>query len=106
MTNTTHQPEGQRPFIVCPSCSGEGYTSRLGAFTSSDMDEWYGDDWDARDEFVEAYTTRGGAYDKACDECHGERVVRDECPCDECEQEREWDAQYAAERAAEARMGC
>jgi len=62
-------------FIVCPACDGEGYVSDIGAFTGADMDEWYGGDQGARDEFVSEYRTRGGAYDKACDACKGERVL-------------------------------
>lgn len=88
-------------FVVCPACDGEGFQSRLGAFTSSDMDEWYGDDWDAREEFVSEYTTRGGAYDEPCPTCKGQRVItRDQA------REMFEMAEYEAEAAAERRMGC
>ena len=62
-------------FVVCPRCDGEGYVSKLGAFTSSDLDEWYGQDADERSGFVAEYTTRGGAYDEQCPVCRGQRVV-------------------------------
>lgn len=62
-------------YIVCPECEGEGFVSAIGAFTSSDMDEWYGDDISARDEFISAYSMRGGAYDEKCPCCKGERVI-------------------------------
>ena len=88
-------------FVVCPDCQGEGFQSRLGAFSASDMDEWYGDDWDARDEFVSEYTTRGGAYDEPCSLCKGQRVVTPQQL-----REAEERAEYEAEAAAERRMGC
>lgn len=88
-------------YIVCILCSGEGYQSNLGEFTSSDMDEWFSDDWDSRDEFVSEYTRRGGAYDVPCELCKGQRVITPEA-------EAEWEAEasYRAEIAAERRMGC
>lgn len=61
-------------YEVCDRCHGEGYVSKLGAFTSDDLDEWYGDS-DERDDFIAEYTTRGGAYDDPCPECKGQRVV-------------------------------
>ena len=61
-------------YTLCPKCEGEGWQSKLGAFTSSDLDEWYGDG-DERYEFIEEYTTRGGMYDEKCGTCKGERVV-------------------------------
>ena len=88
-------------FIVCVVCDGEGYQSNLGEFNSSDMDEWFSDDWDARDSFVKEYTTRGGIYDKPCELCKGQRVITPE-------QETEWESELEmrAEMAAEQRMGC
>lgn len=59
-------------FVVCPSCEGEGTLDNLGAFTSSDLDEWYGDSSE-RDEFIADY--RAGFYRVPCDWCDGNRVV-------------------------------
>jgi hypothetical protein len=85
-------------FIVCVVCNGEGFQSKLGAFTSSDLDEWYGDSSE-RDEFISEYTTRGGIYDEPCELCKGQRVITPEM-------EKEWDdlSEYRAECAAEQRM--
>jgi len=85
-------------FTVCPACDGEGYVSNIGAFTGSDMDEWYGGDSEARDEFVGEYLTRGGVYDKACDACKGERVLTAAQLAELAER-----AEYEAECAAEYR---
>lgn len=62
-------------WVVCPRCGGDGYVSKIGEFTMADIDEQYADDWEARDQFVEEYTRRGGAYDEVCPYCGGERVV-------------------------------
>lgn len=88
-------------FIVCILCDGEGFQSKLGDFNSSDMDEWFGDDFEERDLFAKEYTTRGGAYDEPCELCKGNRVIT---PA----QESDWEAEseYRAEMAAEQRMGC
>ena len=59
---------------VCPRCDGEGYTSKLGAFTGDDLNEWYGDS-DERYEFLENYKERGGIYDEHCPLCKGQRVA-------------------------------
>lgn len=54
-------------YEVCPSCHGKGKSSAyLGAFTQDDMDEM-GEDF--RDDYMR------GEYDRACDECAGERVI-------------------------------
>jgi len=84
--------------VVCPTCDGDGYQSTVGAFTSSDMDEWYGGDTGARDEFVAEYTTPGGAYDEACVTCKGDRVITPARMAELAEL-----AEYEAERAAEYR---
>lgn len=60
-------------FVVCPACEGEGTTDTFGAFTSADLDEWYGDSYE-RDEFVSAYRA-GDIGRKRCDWCNGKRVV-------------------------------
>lgn len=55
-------------FIVCPDCGGAGTSSAyLGAFTGDDMEQ-------AGDEFREDYMS--GAFDRKCDECNGQRVVK------------------------------
>jgi hypothetical protein len=60
-------------FVVCPACEGEGTVDNFGAFTSSDLDEWYGDSYE-RDEFIADY--RAGRIGRAsCDWCEGKRVV-------------------------------
>ena len=60
--------------VACDRCHGKGTVDSFsGGFTGGDMDEWYGDDWDSRDEFVESYSR--GTYDKACPVCNGNKVV-------------------------------
>lgn len=67
--------QNESKWAICPRCDGEGFVSKLGAFTASDVDDWFGDDWYERDSFASEYTKRGGAYDEACPVCKGERVV-------------------------------
>jgi hypothetical protein len=62
-------------YTVCPSCDGEGWKSKLGAFTGDQMDEWYGENSVEREEFIEEYTKPGGIYDEPCSTCKGQRVV-------------------------------
>ena len=62
---------------LCPTCKGDGYVSKLGAFTSEDLDREYGQGME-RDEFIQEYTRRGGIYDKVCPTCKGEKVLTDE----------------------------
>lgn len=63
-------------FIVCPSCQGTGSSSAyLGAFTSDDMH-------DMDDEFMEDYFS--GSFDRQCDECKGQRVVKG-CKTEGCD---------------------
>ena len=88
-------------FVVCPECEGEGYRSKLGAFGALDMDEWFGDDFDERDDFVAEYTRRGGAYDEPCPLCKGQRVTT---PREVADWEDEADMRH--EMAMEARYGC
>lgn len=53
--------------VVCPSCQGEGKSSRyLGAYTQSEMEE-------AGDDFRHDYMA--GHYDRTCEECDGLRVT-------------------------------
>ena len=68
----TWADEDGKPFpsevIVCPRCRGKGSHlidgMREHAYTVEEMDE--------DPQFFEDYMS--GAYDKACDECHGRRV--------------------------------
>lgn len=91
-------------FEVCPSCGGKGTSSAyLGAFTEEDMAE-------AGYEFMEDYMA--GHYDRACDECKGQRVIEviDRAACDPEElkvyDEHERDlAEMRTIEAAERRMG-
>ena len=85
-------------YTVCPECRGEGSTSNF-TFTASDMDEWYGDDQAAREDFVRDY--RAHLYDQPCPCCRGQRVVtQDDLARWEYQQEVE------AERRMYARAGC
>lgn len=62
-------------YVVCPVCAGEGFTSKLGAFTAADLDEWFEGDVDDREDFRAEYSRRGGAYDERCQACKGQRVM-------------------------------
>jgi hypothetical protein len=54
-------------FEVCPTCEGRGKSSAyLGAFTRDQLD-------DQGPEWCEDYFR--GDYDRACDECRGQRVI-------------------------------
>jgi hypothetical protein len=84
---------------VCPDCDGRGtdYASEL-EFTGSDMDDWYGDDWDAREDFVRSYLN--GAYSTPCQTCGGKRVVPTAELADiqaELDQRAQWEAEMLAE---------
>lgn len=94
-------------YQVCPVCQGRGTHVNPSIDCGGLSDEDFRDDPDFRDDYF------GGAYDVTCYTCRGNRVVPepDEGACDpealkvwrERERER---AAYAAERAAERRMGC
>jgi len=86
-------------YEVCPDCEGEGFRSVLGAFTASDVDEWFAGDWDERDQF--ARDMQAGSYDEPCPLCKGQRVVT-------AEQVRAAEELWEAEAIgrAEMRMGC
>jgi hypothetical protein len=89
-------------FVVCPACEGSGDVDNFGAFTSSDLDEWYGDSYE-RDEFIADY--RAGRIGRArCEWCKGQRVVPsvDEFG-DSAEQAWRSECDYRAEIAAEQR---
>lgn len=65
-------------FIVCPNCGGTGSSSAyLGAFTSDDMH-------DMDDEFMDDYFA--GNFDRKCDECNGQRVVKG-CKTEGCDEQ-------------------
>ena len=92
---------------VCPTCDGNGAhvnpSIDCGGISS---DDFYDDP-----DFAEAYF--GGAYDQTCNECDGRRVVPevDEDRTDKAMVERyndyiQEEYNYAAEVAAERRMGC
>lgn len=60
------EPERLGPWIICPTCSGEGKSSRhLGVVNPDDFSD---DDWD--------YYLAGG-YDVQCHVCSGTGKVRD-----------------------------
>jgi hypothetical protein len=107
---------------VCNECGGEGYVLRGGlrgeAFTQSEFYEAFEDPEDR-----EEYFKPGGRYDEVCDTCHGNNVVPvvDEEQvsrsskhmqrlyeeyCQWSERRAELEADFAAEREAERRMGC
>lgn len=111
-----HRHELPACFEVCPSCQGEGthLHPAIGqhAYSADEFNETFHDDEDRAQ-----YFKRGGIYDIECDECHGSRVV---LVADESEATRtlrgrrlfalylaivDRDADYAAERANERRMG-
>jgi hypothetical protein len=77
-------------YVVCPECEGEGYLGSLGAFTPSELSEWYDDPDD--------YRANVEASMEQCPFCKAQRVVTEE-------RASEWDdyREYQAERAAEAR---
>lgn len=72
------------PFVVCPTCKGHGTHGPGHVFTQEDRDQYDMAEWD---EMMENY--RDGIYDVRCETCDGQRVVKGECPCTDCEDERE-----------------
>lgn len=101
-------------FEVCPECEGHGTSSaHLGSFTASEFAEQFDED-EARDYFA-------GAYDRKCEYCNGDRVVKVpgceitgetlrerqnsmDTMCEPCaEMHAQWEME--AERRAEMRMG-
>ena len=101
MTNTEHKSEAQRPFIVCPTCEGEGSHGPGWVYTVSELDEAFGPDVD---EYLE--DMRRGRYNVTCEECGGQRVIRSACDCDGCEEAAREEYEYRALVAAELRAGC
>jgi RecJ-like exonuclease len=97
-------PEFPAKWEICQTCHGEGHRDNLGAFTSSDMDEWYGDS-DERYEFIENY--KAGMYDVSCEECKGTgKVLVPDLGQMTATQQREWEETQAeiAETYAIERM--
>jgi hypothetical protein len=101
-------------FEICPSCNGEGATSRAaecdgGGFTAS---EWAEQD----DDFKEGYLA--GDYDRPCEDCQetpGRILVLDREACDakllalfdqQSADNAQIDREMRQERDAERRMGC
>lgn len=111
---TTENDEGEEKVVkfpaqyeICGTCDGKGaHSLRFGAIT---QDEFYGPDWDeeSRDDYM------SGRYDAPCEDCKdGKVLVPNE---DVCSSMPEWkdyqeyleqERYYAAESAAERRMGC
>lgn len=87
-------------FVVCPECEGKGDVDNFGSFTSTDLDEWYGDSYE-RDEFIDDYTS-GRIGRAVCGFCKGQRVVPE---VDENGITVQEHLDYAAEVAHERRMG-
>ena len=58
-------------YEVCPRCQGRGTHDHPAFSNGITSDEWNSPDWD--DDSREAYVR--GAYDVACTQCQGERVV-------------------------------
>jgi len=81
---SNHIEEASRPFIVCPTCKGNGTHGPGWVMTQADVDEM---GYDEFDEYME--NMQEGRYDVPCEECKGQRVVKGECPCSSCEEDRE-----------------
>lgn len=107
--NDEHSVTVPTKWVICTECKGEGHHSKdFGAFTSSDLDEWYGDSSE-RDEFVSDYMS--GRYDHTCTDCNGTGKVKDIDTDDPfIKQEYESYMQEVAEcraiEAAERAAGC
>ena len=91
---------------VCPTCEGNGSHVNPSIDAGGISSEDFYDDPD----FAEAYF--GGAYNQTCNECNGRRVVpevdRENNPEEMIERydnHLQFEAEYAAEVAAERRMG-
>jgi hypothetical protein len=98
---SAHIAEEDRPFIVCPRCEGHGHHGPGHVYTMDELDERFGAD---ADDAMQDY--RDGKYDVVCTECHGRRVIKADCDCADCEQDRRDRAEAEAEAAAERAFGC
>jgi hypothetical protein len=97
---TNHINEADRPFIVCPVCAGKGTTGPGWVLTSQDVDEMGHEFYDYMDDM------QAGRFDVACPNCNMLRVVKAECACQDCEDEREEIWQLEAMERAERAFGC
>lgn len=98
--DANHVPEDRREFIVCPTCKGHGQHGPGHVWTADELDEQFGpDQYDVMEDY------RRGVYDVRCTECNGARVVRKDCECANCEADREYAREAAAEAAYFAKMG-
>lgn len=96
-----HVEEEKRPFIVCPTCEGNG-THGPGHVYTEDMIA----EFDPQ-EFAEMMRDyREGVYDVRCEGCGGKRVVKAPCACTACEQERRDIAEMEDMARAERAFGC
>ena len=86
-------------FVVCPDCQGHGGHDKIDGFTGADVDEWYGDDQAAREDFTHSY--RAGYFTEPCSTCRGQRVVTEDQLVQWHEQ-----AEDRAQEEAERRVGC
>lgn len=101
MTTTKHIETENLPFAVCGTCKGHGTHGPGFVYTMDELDEAFGPDVD---QYMD--DMRRGMYDVRCETCEGKRVVRTECPCSDCEQDRrELQDMYDMERM-ERLMGC
>lgn len=93
-------------FEVCPTCDGRGRHTNPSIDCMGISSEQFDEDPDFRDDYF------SGRFDVPCNACGGRRVypAADTSNHPEIarylEQKERDDAAYAAERAAEARMGC
>lgn len=100
---------------VCHRCEGTGYHLRPGieghAYSMEEFNDIYHEEEDRQE-----YFKRGGIYDVVCEDCKGNNVVKvlDSAAITDPEkimwlkayhQQIEWEQEWAAERAAELRMG-
>jgi hypothetical protein len=98
---TIHIDADERPFVVCPTCEGHGTHGPGHVYTMDEVEEAFGPE---ADEVMAEY--RAGTYDVRCETCKGQRVVRADCSCDECEQTRFEIAEMEAMERAERAFGC
>lgn len=98
---TNHTEEATRPWTVCTNCKGEGHVGPGHVFTQEDRDEYDPQDFD---DMMADY--RDGKYDVSCPECEGRRVIKAECQCEACEEDRADIAEMWAQQRAEIAFGC
>ena len=94
-------------FEVCFNCEGRGSHVHRGVDEGGITPEEFAEDPDFEEDYF------SGVYDVSCDECHGQRVLlvpdwEAKWPMglkERYEEHCHTQAEYAAERAAERRMG-